>query len=140
MWVNNALCDVNTWSGSEIKLFNVETTEDGFFANLNSRIMSNYTKNENAAQTSAYGYAVPSTPGGLTDMSRRFSDFRINNGSNPSIRSIGNSPAPSALSTPVEEKELYFSKRSFRNSVTSLHSLNNLNRSRSNTPRNSISQ
>ena len=140
VWVNNALCDVNTWSGSEIKLFNVETTEDGFFANLNSRIMSNYTKNENAAQTSAYGYAVPSTPGGLTDMSRRFSDFRINNGSNPSIRSIGNSPAPSALSTPVEEKELYFSKRSFRNSVTSLHSLNNLNRSRSNTPRNSISQ
>ena len=30
VWVNNALCDVNTWSGSEIKLFNVETTEDGF--------------------------------------------------------------------------------------------------------------
>lgn len=139
-WVNNALSNINTWSGSEIKLFDVETTEDGFFANLNSRIMANYTKNGNTAQNPGHGYAAPSTPGGLTDVSRRFSDFRINNGSNPSIRSIGNSPVPSALSTPVEEKELYFPKRSFRNSVTSLHSLNNLNRSRSNTPRNSISQ
>ena len=78
------------------------------FANLNSRIMSNYTKNENAAQTSAYGYAVPSTPGGLTDMSRRFSDFRINNGSNPSIRSIGNSPARQRYLLLLKKRVVFF--------------------------------
>lgn len=43
----------------------------------------------------------------------------------------------SVSSTPVEEKEMRFPSR---NSIVSLHSLNTLNRSRSNTPRNSISE
>ncbi|KAL6453807.1 hypothetical protein SBY92_005382 [Candida maltosa Xu316] len=122
-WVNNSLSNVNIFTDSDIKLFKVESaTKDGFFANLNSKIINNYSQQN-----------VPSTPGSINDMTRRLNDFKFNNGSG--------SPLPSGLSTPVEEQEMFFQRRPYRNSVSSLHSLNTLNRTRSNsnTPRNSMS-
>lgn len=118
-WVENGLTDVNTWQGTDIKLFDVSSaSKDGFFASFNK--FSGTTSQ-----------AVPNTPGGLNDMMRRFSDFNIN--------WMSSSPVSSVLSTPIEEQESYFTRRPGRNSVTSLHSLNKLNRIRSNTPRNSFS-
>lgn len=117
--IENALTEVNTWQGTDIKLFDVSSSaKDGFFSNFNRF-------NGSTSQ------AVPNTPGSLNDMMRRFSDFNVNG--------VSNSPTSSVLSTPVEEQESYFSRRPARNSVTSLHSLNKLNRIRSNTPRNSFS-
>ncbi|RCK56392.1 Protein HID1 [Candida viswanathii] len=141
-WVNNSLTNVNCWSDSNIKLFKVESTSgNSFFASLNSKLNS-YGQNGNPIPVSQpYNQAVPSTPGSLNDMTRRFGDFRFNDGAG--IKSVGASPLPSGLSTPIEEQEMYFQRRPYRNSVTSLHSLNTLNRSRSNTrsntPRNSMS-
>ncbi|KAK6466003.1 protein putatively [Scheffersomyces coipomensis] len=116
-WVSNALTPINQWSQTSVTLFKIENSNnEGIFGRLSGT------------------HAVPGTPGGVNDMAnhlvRRLSDFRINNSSRTSISS--------GLSTPIEEQEAMFSRTS-RNSVTSLHSLNTLNRSRSNTPRNSIS-
>ncbi|ODV80772.1 uncharacterized protein CANTADRAFT_25182 [Suhomyces tanzawaensis NRRL Y-17324] len=73
----------------------------------------------------------PGTPGSMANhLVRRFSDFKVNNASRNSVSS--------GLSTPIEEQEATFG-RYHRASISSLHSLNTLNRSRSNTPRNSIS-
>ncbi|KAI5955616.1 hypothetical protein KGF54_001118 [Candida jiufengensis] len=115
-WINNSITNINTWQGTDIKLFQIEAnSNDSFFANLN-KISGNST------------YAVPSTPGSINDMMKKFNDFKVN----------GKSASP--VTTPVEEQDSYFGKRVGRNSVTSLHSLNTLNRIRShNTPRNSIS-
>ncbi|CAK9438830.1 uncharacterized protein LODBEIA_P30540 [Lodderomyces beijingensis] len=119
LWVENALTSVNVWEGTEIKLFKLENNAgDGFFSSFNKTLS---------------GQAVPSTPGSLNDMTKRFGELRMSGRSNIS-------PAGSGLSTPVEEQESYFGSRTMRNSVSSLHSLNTLNRIRSNTPRNSISQ
>ncbi|EMG46715.1 hypothetical protein G210_3029 [Candida maltosa Xu316] len=143
-WVNNSLSNVNIFTDSDIKLFKVESaTKDGFFANLNSKIINNYSQ-QNGNTTSPqqpYNHAVPSTPGSINDMTRRLNDFKFNNGSNVSLKSLSGSPLPSGLSTPVEEQEMFFQRRPYRNSVSSLHSLNTLNRTRSNsnTPRNSMS-
>ena len=141
-WVNNSLTNVNCWSDTNIKLFKVENTENNsFFASLNSRLNGYGQNNGTLPGKRPYSQAIPSTPGSLNDLTRRFSDFRFN--SSPNVRSVGASPLPSGLSTPIEEQEMYFQRRPYRNSVTSLHSLNTLNRSRSNTrsntPRNSMS-
>ncbi|KAI5966624.1 hypothetical protein KGF57_000588 [Candida theae] len=118
-WVENGLTNVNAWQGTDIKLFDVVSASNGgLFANLN-KLGGGSTQ------------AVPNTPGSLNDMMRRFSDFNISG--------VHSSPVSSVLSTPVEEQESYFTRRAGRNSVTSLHSLNKLNRMRSNTPRNSFS-
>ena len=118
-WIENGLTDANTWQGTNVKLFEVSSSsKDGFFASFSTF----------GGGTSR---AVPSTPGTLNDMMRRFSDFNVNG--------VSGSPMSSVLSTPVEEQESYFTRRSGRNSVSSLHSLNQLNRIRSNTPRNSFS-
>ncbi|KAG2732000.1 hypothetical protein G9P44_004417 [Scheffersomyces stipitis] len=120
-WVKSSLTAVNQWNHTDVKLFKIETSSGSFFGKLGS-------VNE----------AVPGTPGGVNDMAnsivRRLSDFRLNNSSRGSISSVH-----SGLTTPVEEQEQYFPKFSARNSITSLHSLNAINRSRSATPRNSMS-
>lgn len=64
-------------------------------------------------------------------LSRRLSDLRFGKQSPQMSPNLN-----SGLSTPKEDQELYFPRK---NSVTSLHSLNTLNRSRTATPRNSIS-
>ncbi|EDK43175.1 hypothetical protein LELG_01353 [Lodderomyces elongisporus NRRL YB-4239] len=111
-WVNAALTTINIWESTEIKLFKVETSLS-FFANFNL-LGSNSPKNN--------------------DMTRRFNELRMSSGGLSNI-----SPASSALNTPVEEKEGFFASRAGRNSVTSLQSINSMNRSRSHT-RASISQ
>ncbi|CAH6723299.1 hypothetical protein CLIB1444_14S00980 [[Candida] jaroonii] len=64
-------------------------------------------------------------------LSRRLSDLRFGKQSPQMSPNLN-----SGLSTPKEDQESYFPRK---NSVTSLHSLNTLNRSRTATPRNSIS-
>lgn len=77
------------------------------------------------------GFFRTFAPGGV-DMAlllvRRLSDFRVSNSGRQSLPG-----------TPVEEQGEFFGKYTPRNSVTLLHSLNTLNRTRSNTPRNLIS-
>ncbi|KAK6456160.1 protein putatively [Scheffersomyces xylosifermentans] len=124
-WVRASLTVVNQWNHTAVKLFRIQNSNsDGILGAFN--------------KLGGVNQAVPSTPGGVNDMAshlvRRLSDFRLNNTSRASMGSI-----PSGLTTPVEEQEPSFGKFQSRNSVTSLHSLNTLNRSRSNTPRNSIS-
>ncbi|KAI3404654.2 hypothetical protein KGF56_002550 [Candida oxycetoniae] len=119
-WIDNALSSINIWGGTRIRLFKVESiSNDSFFANFGK---------SNGVATHQ---AVPSsTPGSLSDITKRLSDLNMSN----------TSPAGSGLSTPIEEQESYFESRPYRNSVTSLHSLNSLNRTRSyTTPGNSIS-
>lgn len=117
-YVKSSLTSINVWSQTAVKLFKVETTSEGFFGSI---------KKANPD--------TPGTPGGVNDMAnnlvRRISDFRLNNTSRASLSS--------GLSTPVEEQESMFGKYKPRNSVSSLQSFNTLNRTRSNTPRNSIS-
>ncbi|KAI5961246.1 uncharacterized protein KGF55_004171 [Candida pseudojiufengensis] len=114
-WIKNSITNFNPWQGTDIKLFELQNeSNDSFFANLN-KISGNSH------------YAVPGTPGSINDMMKKFNELKVNGKTSPP-------------STPTEDQDSYFGKRSGRNSVTSLHSLNTLNRIRShNTPRNSIS-
>ena len=119
-YVENSLTNINVWAQTSIKLFRIEASPgEGFFGSIN-KIANQDT---------------PGIPGGVNDMAntlvRRISDFRLNNNSRASLSS--------GLTTPVEEQESMFGKSKPRNSVTSLQSFNTLNRTRSNTPRNSIS-
>lgn len=117
-WVKNSSININHWAATSIKLFKIEYQNEGFF--------SSFSKGNNQA--------VPGTPGSVNDMAnllvRRFSDFRMNNNSSRvSVNSNGSYPVTGEEENP----------RHTRNSVSSLQSLNTLNRTRSNTPRNSIS-
>ncbi|CAI5758769.1 unnamed protein product [Candida verbasci] len=117
--VNNSLVNVNIYESTNIKLFNIEKKSEGFF-------------NFNKVNNNVNNQAVPSTPN-INVMTKRINDFRFNG-------------KPSPVITPIDENNssdtdsLYYNRRAGRNSVTSLHSLNTLNRTRSNTPRNSLSQ
>lgn len=117
--INDCLTYVNHWSKTTIKLFRIESEQSGFFDTLNSKL------------TSMHNQSAPGTPDVHPQLVRRISDIKIgtNKSSNPN----------SGLNTPKEEVDSYFPKHTTRNSVTSLHSLNTLNRSRTNTPRNSMS-
>lgn len=127
-WVEHALTSINHWSHTTIKLFRIEPiVNESIFGSINSKVVGNTQ-------------GVPNTPS-VNDMTttlvRKFSDFRVRNSSTSSMSSLhsGNS----ILGTPIEEQESNFGKYIPRNSVSSLHSMNTLNRSRTNTPRNSIS-
>lgn len=127
-WVESALTNINPWAYTSIKLFKIEpAVNEGFFGSANAKVANNVM-------------AAPSTPNGVNDMAstlaRKFSDFRIRNNSSSSISSMQS--ANSILNTPIDEQEACFGKYIPRNSVSSLHSLNTLNRSRTNTPRNSV--
>lgn len=127
-WVLSALTSINPWAYTSIKLFKIApVVNESFFGSI--------SKVSNSIQAS------PSTPSGINDipgtLARKFSDFRIRNNSASSISSLQS--ASSILNTPKDEQEAHFGRYVARNSVSSLHSLNTLNRSRTNTPRNSVS-
>lgn len=125
-YVADSLTTTNQWAGSRINTFEVEQPQSGgLFGVLAAKV---------GFGTSPQ--AIPGSPGGELNhaLVRRISDLRLNNDRSNSITS-----GLSGLSTPQEEKEMVFPTLRSRNSVSSLHSLNSLNRSRSNTPRNSIS-
>ncbi|CUM47121.1 uncharacterized protein AC631_03506 [Debaryomyces fabryi] len=127
-WVESALTNTNPWAYTSIKLFKIEPiANEGFFGSANTKAVNSIM-------------ASPGTPAGVNDMAntlaRKFSDFRIRNNSSSSISSMHSTN--SIINTPIDEQEAYFGKYVPRNSVTSLHSLNTLNRSRTNTPRNSV--
>lgn len=127
-WVVDSLTSTNNWAQTSIKLFKIEYAHrDSFFP-----IEKGFGIGNNS---------TPGTPGGVNDMTnslvRRFSDFRMNNASRNSISSAHSVNA--MINTPIEEQESTFGKITPRNSVTSLQSLNAINRSRTNTPRNSMS-
>ncbi|KAM3122098.1 hypothetical protein CJJ07_003230 [Candidozyma auris] len=102
----------NPFASTAIKLFRVDDEEDKSFNPFGIKFNSH-------------------SNGGVADLtqslSRKLGDFR--NGSRGSIVSI----------TSVSQEDTDRPKLHPRNSVSSLHSLNTLNRTRSNTPRNSIS-
>lgn len=125
--VTDALTTTNQWARTDISSFQVEQPQaTGLFGAIAAKV-----------GFASSPQAIPGSPG-TNDMShtlvRRISDLRLSNSSRTSISSIA-----SGLSTPQEEQDPVFPRSQSRNSVSSLHSLNTLNRSRSNTPRNSIS-
>lgn len=120
--IGKSISTINHWHQTNIKLFRIEVESTGFFDVLNSKLVN--TQNQ----------ATPKTPSmeRPNTLTRRLSDLRINQPRGGSVSSIPNS----GLSTPKEESESYFPRVG---SVSSLQSLNAINRSRSNTPRNSFS-
>lgn len=122
-----ALTTTNQWADTHITSFQIEQSRAaGLFGSLAAKV-----------GLGASPQTIPASPG-PHDMPptlvRRISDLRLSNSNRNSV-----SPAPSGWSTPQEEQEPQFPRLTPRNSVSSLHSLNTLNRTRSNTPRNSIS-
>lgn len=111
-FVEKCLNSTNVWVPTNVKLFKVKGGDnDKFFNPFNLK----------------FGNSVLNAGGDIANsLARRFSDFRMNSRSSiSSVNLFGDDIDPPRLSK--------------RNSVSSLHSLNTLNRSRSNTPRNSIS-
>jgi hypothetical protein len=117
-WVNKSILSHNIWADTTISLFKIELVyNDGFF---------NFNKKPQAAPTTPVMHSERSP-----SLSRRMSDIRSNNVSRGSHVSVN--------SGVVLGEERDSITRRPTGSVTSLHSLNTLNRTRSNTPRNSIS-
>lgn len=113
-YVTRGLTMVNLWELTSVKLFkNKPNDSDKIFNAFGLKFGS-------AHQGSGVNDITNS-------LARRFSDFRMN--SRSSISTVS--------SMPPDEAEL--PRLCKRNSVSSLHSLNTLNRTRSNTPRNSFS-
>lgn len=126
LWVNMSLTTVNHWSDTNIKLFKVTNSQnDSLLDILNSRM----GKNNNQA--------VPGTPSGVNDMAniltRKISDFGMRNGSVSSFSSLQSSGSF------LDDHDPGIYSHRPRASTTSLHSLNTMNRSRTVTPRNSLS-
>lgn len=117
--IQKSITTINHWHQTYVKLFKIEVETSSFFDVLNSKLISSQPQ------------AAPKTPSmeRPNTLSRRLSDLRINQ------QRMGSVPS-SGLSTPKEEPEAYFPRV---NSVGSLQSLNAINRSRTATPRNSIS-
>lgn len=115
-WVGKSNSKCNEYAETTVKLFKLKTSNNDSFFNFNRLTTGG-----------------PGTPTMHSDrpppLSRRVSDIRINNTHRGSVTSV--------ISNHEEKEQL--GRNSYRNSVTSLHSLNTLNRTRSNTPRNSIS-
>ena len=117
-WVGKSLLSHNIWADTTISLFKIEFVyNDGFF---------NFSKKAQAVPTTPVMHSERSP-----SLSRRVSDIRSNNVSRGSHVSLN-----SGLVFGEERDGI---QRRPTGSVTSLHSLNTLNRTRSNTPRNSIS-
>jgi len=115
-YVERGSCWLNLWESSNVRLFKIKANDNDKFFNAFGLKFGNATPNIGGANDITHSLA------------RRFSDFRS--------RSI----VSSTTSIPQTIDELPDGPRlSKRNSVSSLHSLNTLNRSRSNTPRNSFS-
>lgn len=136
--VNRALTSTNHWSQTNITLFKIQAQAETFLASLNTKFSGqNNSSNGNLNGSNNVPQSIPGTPRELNHtLHRRLSEFRLNNNnsSRTSISSI-HSNGGSLINTPIEEQEEYFGKRS---SVSSLHSLNLINRSNAGTPRNSI--
>lgn len=115
-YVENSLTSVNIWKGTNTKLFKARNETDKLLYALGAKLGSNIA---NAGVNDITNSLV-----------RRFSDFRT--GSRGSVTSTGSI-------YPSLEDVSETAKVTKRNSVSSLHTLNTLNRSRSHTPRNSFS-
>lgn len=116
--VDRALTTHNVWSHTNVRLFKINLNDgDKFFNALGLKFGQSALSNNNVNDITH-------------SLARRFSDFRMNSRSSV----ISQSSFHLALDELQERPRL-----SNRNSVSSLHSLNTLNRSRSNTPRNSVS-
>lgn len=114
-YVERGSCWLNLWESTNVKLFKIKANDNDKFFNAFGLKFGNTASNSGSVNDITHSLA------------RRFSDFRTRaNGSTTSV--------------PQTIDELFEGARlSKRNSVSSLHSLNTLNRTRSNTPRNSIS-
>lgn len=114
-YVERGSCWVNLWEATSVKLFRIKANDnDKFFNALGLKFGSTAPNNGSVNEIT-------------NSLARRFSDFRIRTNLPPTAH-------------PQTIEELFDGARlSKRNSVSSLHSLNTLNRTRSNTPRNSIS-
>lgn len=117
-YVERGLCSLNLWEATNVKLFNIKPNDNDMFFNSFGL---------------KFGSASPN-PGGVNDitnsLARRFSDFRMSSRTSVS--------AASTHHLTIEE-QADGARLLKRDSVSSLHSLNTLNRTRSNTPRNSLS-
>lgn len=121
-WTRKSLTTINHWFGTDIKLFKVnESLNDGIFGAI--------SKLTNMAGSNINGGESPT-------LFRKYNETRPINQRNGSFSSIG-SFSQSGVTTPTEDLETRLVRQQ-RNSLTSLHSLNTLNRSRTNTPRNSM--
>ncbi|KAG7195730.1 uncharacterized protein KQ657_002113 [Scheffersomyces spartinae] len=108
-WTRKSLTTINHWFGTEIKLFKVnEALNDGIFGAISSKL-TNITGGVNGN-------------GDSPTLFRKLNESRQRNGSHPTI---------------IEDTDTRLGRQQ-RNSLTSLHSLNTLNRSRASTPRNSM--
>lgn len=109
--VETSLNFTNVWAATNVKLLKAKGSEgDRFFNPFNLK----------------FGNSVLTAGNDIANsLVRRFSDFRTSSRSSIISANLNIDEDPPRLSK--------------RNSVTSLHSLNTLNRTRSNTPRNSIS-
>ncbi|CAH2355965.1 hypothetical protein CLIB1423_40S00452 [[Candida] railenensis] len=157
--VSRALTSTNHWSQTSIILFKIQSMkQESFLSTLNTKFAfvgaghgaALGSNNGNESPTIGPGIKIgeggdnstPTTPRMIPEVTRRISDFRLNNNnSRTSISSnqsngVGGFGGGSLVNTPIEEQGEFFSKRS---SVSSLHSLNLMNRSNDATPRNSIS-
>lgn len=118
--IEHALTSQNVWSPTNVKLFKRNANDGDKFFNTFGLKFNN---------------SVPNSNGNGNDLThslvRRLSDFRMN--SRSSIVSL-NASFHTIMDEQPERPRL-----AKRNSVSSLHSLNTLNRTRSNTPRNSFS-
>lgn len=118
--IEQALTSQNLWSSTNVKLFKRNGSDGDKFFNtfglkFNNSVPGNTINGNDIANS----------------LVRRLSDFRIN--SRSSIVSL-----TASFHTSIDEQPER-PRMSKRNSVSSLHSLNTLNRTRSNTPRNSFS-
>lgn len=115
-WVAKSISKCNVYADTAIRLFKVEATNSESFFNFN-RLTS-----VTASSPGAHGDIPP-------QLARRVSEIRLQNASR----------GPTSISSNGYDDQEHVGRNTYRNSVTSLHSLNTLNRTRSNTPRNSIS-
>ncbi|EGW34757.1 uncharacterized protein SPAPADRAFT_130767 [Spathaspora passalidarum NRRL Y-27907] len=114
-WVKNSLTNYNHWANTNVRLFKIDSGE-GFFSSIN-KIGSGVSQ------------SLPVSP--VTEMAtqfgKRFSELRLNSNQNRSspVLSI------SAGETPPQRPDTL--RKLSRNSISSLHTLNAINRTRSNT-------
>lgn len=127
-WLKNGMTSINQWSQTSIKLFNIEPIE-------NEGIFDAFSNKLGLASNSQ---AVPGTPRGsydsLSPLAKRLNEFKVNNQSFSSISSMNSGNSIMA------EEDTQRPRYSARNSVSSLHSLNTINRSRTATPKTSMSK
>ena len=127
---DRALSTSGPWTGTHVTLFQIPLTQQGFFGALNAKFKLNSTAANPHETNGASPMAIPRTVN--DNLTRRMSQYRLGN---PSVNSLSSAHSV-ANGTPIEEHEEYFAKR---NSASSLHSVNLINRSHAGTPRTSIS-